>query len=146
MKKAAPFALHDSVGYLVNRVASAMKTALERELEPFEVTAPQWAVVATLAERRSVTVLGLADTIGVDAGAASRLVDRLEDKGIVSRRRHESDRRLAVVRLTSAGEDLYPRLRRKAEVVLDAFLRPCSRREVNELKAGLRKLLEQRPR
>jgi DNA-binding HxlR family transcriptional regulator len=42
--------------------------------------------------------------LGIDAGAITRMLDRLEAKGLVERVRSETDRRVVHVRLTEAGE------------------------------------------
>src|SRR5262245_40877959 len=128
-----PFRLQESTGYLVNRLASAMKTALERELDPFDVTAQQWALMATLAQLDAATVVTLAETLGVDTGAASRLIDRLESKKLVVRQRTREDARVASVALTPSGRALVPRLVERAEAVLARFLAPLGEGEVDRL-------------
>ena len=137
----APFDLRDSAGYLVNRLAASLKTALERELEPFSVTAQQWALMQALAQLEAATVVTLAGWLGVDVGAASRLIDRLEDKRLVARRRTRTDGRIAQVALTASGRALMPRLVAQAEKVLAKVLRPLSADESRQLNTLLRRLI-----
>lgn len=136
------FVLEDSTGYLVNRLAAVMKTSLERELEPFGVTAQQWAVMATVNAECSAGVAAIADRLGVDVGAASRLIDRLEQKKLVARRRAEHDARQALVTLLPAGRALLPKLLEKVEGVLAHHLKPLSNHEVRQFNALVRRLLE----
>jgi DNA-binding MarR family transcriptional regulator len=138
----SPFTLRESTGYLVNRLASSLKTALERELAPFDVTAPQWALMQTLAQLEAATVVTLAGWLGVDVGAASRLIDRLEDKRLVARRRSQADGRIAEVALTASGRALVPKLVAQVEQVLGELLRPLSADETRQLNALLRRLLD----
>jgi DNA-binding MarR family transcriptional regulator len=137
----APFDLRDSTGYLVNRLAASLKTALERELEPYDVTAQQWALMQALAQLEAATVVTLAGWLGVDVGAASRLIDRLESKGLVARRRTRTDGRIAEVALTVPGRALVPHLVAQAEKVLARSLRPLAPDETRQLNALLRRLL-----
>jgi len=134
--------LRDSTGYLVNRLAASMKTALERALAPLDVTAQQWALMATLAPLEAATVVTLAESLGVDVGGASRLIDRLLAKRLVVRQRTREDARVASVSLTESGRALHPKLEAKAEGVLVEYLRVLSRKETDQLNALLRRLVD----
>jgi DNA-binding MarR family transcriptional regulator len=59
-----------------------------------------------LAQHRGLRVGDLADRVGVDDTTATRLVDRLQELGLVERRSAEDDRRATVVALTAEGEEL----------------------------------------
>jgi DNA-binding MarR family transcriptional regulator len=135
------FDLRDSTGYLINRLAVSFKTALERELAYYEVTAQQWALMQALAQLEAATVVTLAGWLGVDVGAASRLIDRLEEKQLVTRRRTRTDGRIAEVTLTVPGRALMPHLVSQAEKVLAEALRPLAPDETATLNALLRRLL-----
>jgi DNA-binding MarR family transcriptional regulator len=137
----APFDLRDSAGYLVNRLAASLKTALERELAPFDVTAQQWALMQALAQLEAATVVTLAGWLGVDVGAASRLIDRLEDKALVARTRTRADGRIAEVALTASGRALVPELVKQAEKVLAKLLRVVTPDESRVLNELLRRLV-----
>jgi DNA-binding MarR family transcriptional regulator len=133
------FRLHDSLGYLVNQVASRMKLALEQELVKYGVTAQQWAAMALLGEVGIASVATIADQLGVDLGATSRLLTRLEEKKLIQRIQNANDRRALDVCLTARGEKLLPQLVRCAERVLSRARKPLTKGEENEL----RRLLEQ---
>ena len=139
------FELSNSTGYLVNRVAALMKTALERELLPYGVTAQQWALTATAGAEAGAGVAAIAEKLGIDVGATSRLIDRLEEKGLLERIRTEHDARQASVTLTAAGRALLPKLVRCAERVLERYLAPLSDREVATLNALLKRLASPLP-
>ncbi|WP_322770025.1 MarR family transcriptional regulator [Frankia sp. Cr1] len=95
-------------GSLLHRTARELNTALERSLAPFDVTAQQAALLLRL--RSETSPHRLAAALGTDTAGMTRLLDRLEDKGLVSRVRHPSDRRSVRVELTAAGATLTPRL------------------------------------
>ncbi len=109
-KQASAYALSDSLGYWVNRLAMAMRVHFERELAPFGVTAKQWAVLVTCYRGQARTPVELADALGIDRSAVTRLLDRLEAKRLLRRLPSAGDRRSVGIQLTSAGRKLVPKL------------------------------------
>jgi DNA-binding MarR family transcriptional regulator len=95
-------------GSLVHRVAKELTTALERSLAPSEVTAQQAALLLRLRTENAPSRLAAA--LGTDSAGMTRLLDRLEDKGLVRRDRHPTDRRSVHIQLTGRGAALAPRL------------------------------------
>jgi len=82
-------------GYLLSRVRIEMLTALDRELEadrrlaPLELSAAQFIIIANLAAAEGpMSASDLCKGISYDAGAMTRMLDRLESKGLI--RRHRS--------------------------------------------------------
>ena len=135
------FELDHSIGYLLNRVAGQMRVDLDQELAPFGVTAPQWAVMMRCFHRDDMTPIGLARTIGVDGAAITRLLDRMEAKGLLARRSHTTDRRSLVIELTSRGRTLAPQLPPLAKRVLERALAGFSAAERKELELLLQRML-----
>lgn len=78
-----------------------------------DVTLPQYRVLVELAARGPHRVLDLAVVLNVDASTASRMCERLVRKGLVSRRRLNTDRRSVRVSLTSAGRQLVEEVTRR---------------------------------
>lgn len=95
-------------GSLLQRAAKELTTVLERALTPYDVTAQQAALLLRL--RTESVPSRLAAALGTDTAGMTRLLDRLEDKGLVRRTRHPSDRRSVHVELTDTGATLTPRL------------------------------------
>jgi MarR family transcriptional regulator, organic hydroperoxide resistance regulator len=75
-------------------------------LEPLGLTFPQYLVMLELLGKRPSSVGELGLTLGMDTGTITPLVKRLEQAGLVTRRRHAQDERRVMVDLTTAGEDL----------------------------------------
>jgi DNA-binding MarR family transcriptional regulator len=95
-------------GALLHRTARELNTALERSLTPLDVTAQQAALLLRL--RSETSPKRLAAALGTDTAGMTRLLDRLEDKGLVRRAGRGTDRRSVRVELTGAGAALAPRL------------------------------------
>ena len=98
------------IGYWVGSLASAFRKGLADELEPFDVSPAQWAILEACYMGKATTPSGLARIIPVDTAAISRHLDKLKDKGLVQRRRSARDRRSIRVGLTPAGRELVPNL------------------------------------
>ena len=116
LKPSRSFDIRDSLGYLVSHVRQEWIGALEVELKPFDLTAAQYIVIINVGSARAATPVDLCRVMQYDTGAMTRLLDRIEAKGLIRRAAHGVDRRCVVVELTGAGHELYPKL---LQVVMD---------------------------
>ncbi|HXS21548.1 MAG TPA: MarR family transcriptional regulator [Steroidobacteraceae bacterium] len=132
---------------LITRARSALLTSFDTELEPFGVTGAQFEVLKNLARSDNETAASLCRALHYDTGSMTRMLDRLQQKGLVSRERDTSDRRLVFLRLTDAGESLIPKIRPALRRALRRHLAGFSVEEVAALKRYLGRLIEngQRP-
>jgi DNA-binding MarR family transcriptional regulator len=135
------------LGNLIGRVRAQMLMALDAELArdeflgPLEVTSAQLIVIVSLAGRDGATSASeLCKGISYDAGAMTRMLDRLEAKGLVRRTRSPDDRRLVNLELTDDGKAAYPRLREISMRVLNRSLRDFSPDEAQMLESLLLRL------
>lgn len=138
-----------SVGYLLNRVRVEMLAALDRELAgdkrlaPLEISSAQFIVIAMLAASSGVmSASDLCKGISYDAGAMTRMLDRLESKGLIRRNRSTEDRRLMHLELTEEGRAVYPRMREISMAVANHFLRGFTKTEVRQLEGLLGRMFE----
>ena len=135
------------LGHLIGRVRTQMLETLDAELTkdtflgPLEVTSAQLIVIVNLAGRECATSASeLCKGISYDAGAMTRMLDRLEAKGLVRRTRSPDDRRLVNLELTEAGLAAYPRLRELSMRALNHALRDFSVAEAQQLEALLHRV------
>jgi DNA-binding MarR family transcriptional regulator len=129
-----------STPYLLKRLAWAMK---ERSLEAFAASGlnPQhYAVLSVLDEQAREAQATIADALGYDRGHLVGLLDELEGKGFVERRRDPGDRRRHLVSLTPTGADALRELRSIAKSVEKEFLSPLAADERRMLHALLLEL------
>ena len=129
------------VGYWVGSLASAFRKGLEHELETFQVTPAQWAILEMCYRGEANTPSGLARVIPVDTAAISRQLDKLKAKGLIQRRRSARDRRSITVRLTEAGQALVPKLAPCVRANNARFLRGLSKEEQTALISMIQKML-----
>lgn len=136
-----------SMEYLLNGVQRALQAALDvrlasnQELGPLEVSAAQLVILGTLAAGEGVKTTDLCESLSYDSGAMTRMLDRLEVKGVIHRRRSPKDRRVVHVELTEEGRARLPRMRAIAMEVRDGCLEGFSSGEVRQLKDYLSRLL-----
>jgi MarR family transcriptional regulator, multiple antibiotic resistance protein MarR len=129
---------------LINRVRIEMIDALDRELSKFDISAAQLIVLASLENKEAGSAASLCKSISYDPGAMTRMVDRLEQKGLIRRTPHPQDRRATNLEITTAGRALYPQLLAAKETVQAQFLRGFSHDEVRLLESLLSRLVENR--
>ena len=99
-----------------------MRKGLEEELGPIGVTPAQWVILEAAYDGNADTLTALARIIPVDAAAISRQLDKLQQRGLVRRRRLRSDRRTVRIELTEAGRELVPKLAPRVKANNDRFL------------------------
>lgn len=138
-----------SLGNLLNRVRDELSSALDQEfaadpeLAPWELSWPQLKIIASLAaagEAKSAS--DLCKSISYDAGAMTRMIDRLESKGLIRRERCPNDRRLVYLELTDAGRSVWPGMKEVARRTLNHFLRGFTKTEARQFESYLRRMLE----
>jgi DNA-binding MarR family transcriptional regulator len=103
-----------SVGGLLGRVKMEIGAALDAELEPLDITAAQYVILMSIALGEAGSASGLCKGISYDPGAMTRMLDRLERRGLVRRVANPNDRRASHLELTAEGEAVYPKLRESA--------------------------------
>ena len=135
------FLMEESISFMISRLANAMRLELERRLAPFGVTAQQWTVLMLCHQNGAVTPSYLAEALGVDGSAVTRLLDRLEKKQFVRRNVNPSDRRSVQVELLDEGRRLAMSLPPLDAEVADQFLNGLSGREEAQLKLILRSMM-----
>lgn len=69
-----------------------------------ELSPAQIHTLEIIGESQGLKMKEIADRMGVTTGTVTVMIDRLEDKGLVERQRHESDRRSYRIVLTEKGE------------------------------------------
>ncbi len=131
----------ESVGYLMRRVLTLVAQEVERQLESSDLTNAQWVPLFKLSLGQVSTVAELARDCHLDAGAMTRLLDRLEAKNLCRRVRSLADRRVVHIELTQAGRTAAQAIPVVLSQVQNAHLAGFSVKEFETLKGFLRRIL-----
>ena len=128
--------------FLLKRLGFAAKDRTLKAYESIDLHPYHFAILAVLDEGTRETQGSIADSLGYDRGQLVGLLDELEERGLVERRRDPSDRRRHLVRLTSDGKKALRRVRALSAEIEDDFLSPLSEKERATLHGLLFKLAE----
>jgi DNA-binding MarR family transcriptional regulator len=131
----------DPVSGLLFQIMREMRGAIGRRAAEFDITPQQAFLLVRTLRRPEASPTELGAEVGTDNAGITRLVDRLEAKGLVARRNHPGDRRSIVIELTQSGQELAPSLAPIFAGVERQLIADLSNEEVSHLKALLRRLL-----
>ena len=131
----------DSVGYLMRLILSSMAHGVDAQLAGSDLTNAQWLPMLKLHQGHASTVAELARACNLDAGAMTRLLDRLEAKGLCKRIRSETDRRVVNIALTDTGREVAQGIPGVLCTVLNQHLTGLNADEFVTLKSLLQRVL-----
>ena len=132
----------DGIGFLLQRARLEILDDLDRELEPLDITAAQFVILVRLSEENVHSASGLCRGVSYDPGAMTRMIDRLEKKGLVRRVRRADDRRKVDLELTAEGKAVRPKLIEAVVKVLNHRLRGFTKVEAEQFSGFLRRMVE----
>jgi DNA-binding MarR family transcriptional regulator len=137
---AETYSAEDSVGFLVASLRTRIFKAVDIEMSKLGFTAAQWTILRVLAAGEPPTAADLCRQLNYDTGSMTRMLSRLERKGVITREPSESDRRVVRLRLTPAGRKLHPKLRDVVIRVLNHLTHGMSSEEVRALNEQLKRM------
>jgi DNA-binding MarR family transcriptional regulator len=135
------FRARDSIGYLIKRSQRLMQDRIEGLFADQGCTLQQWVVMMHIRDGLALTVADLCRELHHDSGAMTRLIDQLEERDLIERRRNPQDRRVIELSLTDSGNELIATLIGIVTEALNVALDDFTRDEVKLLQALLRKLI-----
>lgn len=112
------------LGYLLKHAQQRLVQAATPAMAPFGIDGRELAALTVLAAGVPLSQQEAADQLRVDRTTMVSLVDALEAKGLVERRRSADDRRKNIVQLTEAGQQCLHGAARARDEVDSAFLAP----------------------
>jgi DNA-binding MarR family transcriptional regulator len=117
-----------------------MFVELQREFDAQGESVHTWRALNQLERLGRAVQCELAQALAQHPGATSRLLDELESKGLVKRRRDALDRRKVWVHLTARGHSRYEALRPVVGRVLGQIMAPLSVGDCRSLSRLLARL------
>jgi DNA-binding MarR family transcriptional regulator len=130
----------DSIGRLIADVSGRLLAALDDEMTGLGITGAQWVILMRIVNGCGSTAAELCRFSRYDTGSMTRMLDRLEEKGLIRRVRSSTDRRVIHLEITDAGRELYKLLPPVAIKVLNAHLKGFTRAELDQFKGFLKRM------
>ncbi|WP_298437716.1 MarR family transcriptional regulator [Geobacter sp.] len=134
------FDIENSIGFLIAKVYQRGFGIFKEQLDPYELTPPQFSLLAFLWQEDGLSQTILSLKTQIDRTTISGLIDRLERQGLLRRLPDPDDRRAHRICLTERGKELERELCALAGQVTEKFLTPLTGAEKQALLAILKKL------
>jgi len=131
----------ESVGYLMRKVMSSIRTQADAQLASHDLTYAQWLPLFKLSLRDTCTVASLARDLETDPASMTRSLDRMEAKGLVLRERSTVDRRVVQLKLTPEGQRIAALVPPVLADVLNGHMSDFTHDEWQLLLSMLRRML-----
>ncbi|MEO4000949.1 MarR family transcriptional regulator [Mesorhizobium sp. CAU 1732] len=138
MSTPPPYRLEEQIGFVLRKASQRHIAIFVRHIA--ELTPPQFAALAKLAEVGATSQNQLGTLVAMDAATIKGVIDRLKLRGFVSIERHLEDRRRIVVSLTEEGRQAVEALLPLAHAITRETTGPLSAREIETLMRLLAKL------
>jgi DNA-binding MarR family transcriptional regulator len=128
------------IGTVVAHVGRLMRRNFDQRAREIGITRPQWQVLTVLRRQEGIKQGGLADILEVEPITAGRMIDRMQDAGLVERKADPADRRAWRLYLTERGQEMVEQLRPLAQETSDIALEGISDAEKVMLYEALEKM------
>jgi DNA-binding MarR family transcriptional regulator len=131
-----------SIGFMLTKARNIVIADMDAALKPLDITSPQMGIILWLSRGIAATPFEMSKLLSIDTGLMTRMLDKLETKGLLTRSRSTADRRVFDLKLTRKGETVAAQIPNIAPAVLNARLRNFSKSEFEELLRLLGKFVD----
>jgi DNA-binding MarR family transcriptional regulator len=136
-----PEPLRESIGFLITRVQFRMHRDFQAALAPLGIEPQHFGILVALEATGPVSQSELARVFAVSGAHMVKLIDELEARGMVARRKVETDRRTHVIELLPAAKAVVGRVAPIAAETVDERLAPLSATQAHRLVTLVRRLV-----
>jgi len=131
--------LDELLGYRLRRAQGAMHRHYMVNVAELDLTQKQTATLWLIHANAGVSQVSLATTLGTDRATMMSVVNRLQERGLLLRKRSFADRRRQELYLTPAGQSLLGKVKRRIARHEGRFKSLFTRPELEALLSALRK-------
>ena len=136
----AQMPLH-SLGQCAAALLNAVAKGVNRELASHGLTSMEFAMIRLFLTDKEWTATELAQVLPVEVSAISRMVSKLVDRGLLSRRRPRSDRRVVLLRLTDRGREVGLELHESVHAYEDRLIEGIHPQELETFHSVIGKIM-----
>jgi len=127
-------------GFLVHDVSRLRRTVFDNALKPLDITRSQWWVLVHLSRHQPTTSADLAKILDIGGVALGDLLERLERKNYVIRKRIPGDRRVRQVEMTREGKALLHEMQARTVDLNSAMLAGMGEDELTRVEDILHRM------
>jgi DNA-binding MarR family transcriptional regulator len=132
--------MSDSIGFLLSDVSRLMRRRFDERARALGATRTQWKALAHVGRNEGLHQSALAELLEVEPITLTRMVDRLEEAGLVERRRDPADRRAWQLFLTEKSHPVLERMHDIAGDLTASALAGVSSDELAQLTTTLEQI------
>lgn len=132
--------LFESAAFLLGQLGSHSAYRFDQLLAPLGIKPPQYGTLRLLEANDGRTQQQLCDMLGIHRNVMVSLIDALEKRGLVERRRHPADRRAHAVHLLPAGREAIARAAELADRLNAELLAPLEPEDRPRMLAMLQRI------
>ena len=139
--------LGNSLAPLLSQVRMAMLSGMDKEflrdeeVASLEVTAAQFVIIANVLKGHANSACELCKYMDYDRGAMSRMIDRLETKGLIRRVPLAHTRRTMALEVTDAGKAAFPKMQACLTKVVNRLLKGVTKTQARDVERTLKRML-----
>ncbi len=134
--------MEQNLAFVCNDVARLFRKRFAEAARNVGGTGPQWRVLLALQKYPGINQGALAEQLDVEPISACRMIDRLEQAGLVERRRDPSDRRVWQLFLTESADPVVRELHLIGASMLEQATSALAPEEIERLFAYLARVRE----
>lgn len=126
-----------TLGFLLHDVARLLRKRFEQRARNLGLTRSHWQTLAYLNVNEGIHQAGLAELLEIEPITLVRILDRLQERGLVERRQHPTDRRIWLLYLKDAARPLVAEMRQIGDATRGEALEGISEAEREALHRTL---------
>jgi DNA-binding MarR family transcriptional regulator len=137
----ASFSAVQNIGYQLARAGNLVTAEMDMALKDLRITSRQLGILLAMQRGPAATPVELAKMLLINAGLMTRMLDKLEAKGLLKRSRSTSDRRMVNLVLTERGHEVAAAVPEHEPTMLNGRLKRFTNAEFEELGRLLQKFI-----
>lgn len=126
-----------NLGYLLDDAARMMRRVFDARIRHLGLTRPQWFVLVQLYREDGHTQTALSKLADMDRATLGKVLDRLEEKGLIERRPHPKDRRANLIYITAEFDHLVEPMRTESKKLYSDALQGINTKQCQNFFAML---------
>jgi DNA-binding MarR family transcriptional regulator len=135
------FDIESCVCFINNKTSKKMADMFNERLIPLGVTRVQWIAMYYLLKYGDMSQKELAERMDIKESTVARLLDRMEEEGLIIRTQTREDRRVKFIKLTPKGRERIEELLPEGQKMSELFSIGITEEEIEVFKRVLQKFM-----